>query len=102
MFSFEDKAKEKDYQKAEEKLREAGLDIFEVDRKQITVLKNEQVRIYLVPWSRHSATRDELGRLKSIESFVIVRDRYQKAKKGKVVPQTELGYFLMDLEDEDK
>lgn len=102
MFSFEDKTKEKYYQKAEEKLREAGLDIFEVDRKQITVLKNEQVRIYLVPWSRHSVTRDELGRLKSIESFVIVRDRYQKAKKGKVAPQTELRYFLMDLEDEDK
>lgn len=66
------------------------------------MLKNEQVRIYLVPWSRHSVTRDELGRLKSIESFVIVRDRYQKAKKGKVVPKTELGYFLMNLEDEDK
>ena len=102
MFSFEDKAKEKYYQKAEEKLREAGLDIFEVDRKQITVLKNEQVRIYLVPWSRHSVTREELGRLKAIENFVVVRDRYKKAKKGETKQQTELGYFLIDLEEEDR
>lgn len=102
MFRFEEQVKEKYYQMAEEKLKEAQLEMFRIDRKQITVIKNEKLKVFLVPWSRYDATREELGRLKAIENFVVVRDRYKKAKKGETKQQTELGYFLIDLEEEDR
>ena len=102
MFSFEEQVKEKYYQMAEEKLKEAQLEMFRIDRKQITVIKNEKLKVFLVPWSRYDATREELGRLKAIENFVVVRDRHKKAKKGETKQQTELGYFLIDLEEEDR
>lgn len=102
MFNFEKETKEKYFQKAEEILKAHELECFQIDRSRITVVKNEKLKIYVVPFTKKNVTNTELAAVKAIPGFHIVNDRYTRHKPGREKPATENGYFEFMLEEEDR
>lgn len=102
MFDFTDKKKEKYFRKAEKLIVAAGLENIEIDRDRISLVKNESIKVYTKKFTPARVSISELKKLKSIEGFTILNDRYSQTKKGSEKQLYEEGYFTFQLSQSDR
>lgn len=102
MFDFSAETKDKYFTKAEDILRQRGLQCFGIERTRITIVKNESIKVYLKPFTKQEISNAELALIKALPEFYIIHDRHTRIKKGTEKPRTEEGYFLIALEEDDR
>ena len=103
MFDFSDENKKRYYDKAEEYLKENGLECFEIDRSKIRVKsKEEEVHVFVIPFSKRQVTGEELRKAKQLKRFVSINDRFTKPKRGVAEPIRENAYIKFEIIDNDK
>ena len=102
MFDFAKDRKEKYYKKAEEILSEAGLNCFVINRDCFAIVKNKEVKIYFIPFSKKTVSNEELARAKRIKNLHVVNDRNSKHDPLIGRPIRENAYILFEMDEEDK
>lgn len=102
MFDFKQETKDKYFNKAAGLLKAEELECFVVDKKIITIIKNEKVKIYVEPFNKKTVSNKELSKAKRLPWFLVINDRYKRTPMGKEKERFEHAYILLDLEEVDK